>query len=205
MQDVTSRVFTAMQRLDIAALSTYPPAEIRPVLPALVRMSLLSPLDNTKSSMNSRKQILAILIGNEVVNSIVSYLQVNYHELEMELKKELQARQKLLHLDTQQQQQTSQSSSSSADFGLKTGIALGFERADVTRKVRVVISEIFNIQYLLSASDAQKSTGTSSGSYSTQFGPPGRLAVVVRVVQERLPEMLPQYPFNRKSLKMAFI
>uniref|UniRef100_A0A1I8PBM4 Integrator complex subunit 2 n=1 Tax=Stomoxys calcitrans TaxID=35570 RepID=A0A1I8PBM4_STOCA len=138
MQDVTARVFAAMQNLDITALSTYPQNEIRPVLPALVRMSLLSPLDNTKSSMESRKQILAVLIGIEIVNSIVSYLQVNYHELEQELKKELQARQKSMYYDGQQ------------EFGLQTGIALGFERADVTRKVRVVLSEIFNVQWQLS-------------------------------------------------------
>uniref|UniRef100_A0A1A9W910 Integrator complex subunit 2 n=1 Tax=Glossina brevipalpis TaxID=37001 RepID=A0A1A9W910_9MUSC len=138
MQDVTARVFAAMQNLDIAALSTYPQNEIRPVLPALVRMSLLSPLDNTESSMESRKQILAVLIGIEVVNSIVSYLQVNYHELEPELKKELQARQKCMYFEGQQ-----------SEFGLQTGIALGFERADVTRKVRVVLSEIFNVQWLL--------------------------------------------------------
>ncbi|XP_005179405.2 integrator complex subunit 2 [Musca domestica] len=138
MQDVTARVFAAMQNLDITALSTYPQNEIRPVLPALVRMSLLSPLDNTKSSMESRKQILAVLIGIEVVNSIVSYLQVNYHELEQELKKELQARQKSMYYEGQQ------------EFGLQTGIALGFERADVTRKVRVVLSEIFNVQWQLS-------------------------------------------------------
>ncbi|XP_053950105.1 integrator complex subunit 2 [Anastrepha ludens] len=139
MTNITARVFAAMQNLDIAALSKYPPHEIRPVLPSLVRMSLLSPLDNTESSMESRKQILAVLIGIEVVNSIVSYLQVNYHELEQELKKELQARQKSMYFEGQQ-----------PEFGLQTGIALGFERADVTRKVRVVLSEIFNIQWQLS-------------------------------------------------------
>ncbi|XP_067638477.1 integrator complex subunit 2 [Eurosta solidaginis] len=139
MTNITARVFAAMQNLDIAALSTYPSHEIRPVLPSLVRMSLLSPLDNTESSMESRKQILAVLIGIEVVNSIVSYLQVNYHDLEQELKKELHVRQKSMYFEGQQN-----------EFGLQTGIALGFERADVTRKVRVVLSEIFNIQWQLS-------------------------------------------------------
>ncbi|XP_012161809.1 integrator complex subunit 2 [Ceratitis capitata] len=139
MANISPRVFAAMQNLDIKALSTYPSYEIRPVLPSLVRMSLLSPLDNTESSMESRKQILAVLIGIEVVNSIVSYLQVNYHELEQDLKKELQARQKSMYFEGQQ-----------PEYGLQSGIALGFERADVTRKVRVVLSEIFNIQYQLS-------------------------------------------------------
>ncbi|XP_030378999.1 integrator complex subunit 2 [Scaptodrosophila lebanonensis] len=138
MCDVTARVFAAMQNLDITSLAGYPQAEIRPVLPSLVRMSLLSPLDNTESSMESRKQILAVLIGIEVVNSIVSYLQVNYHELENELKKELQTRLKTVFFEGQH------------DYGLQTGIALGFERADVARKVRVVLSEIFNLQQQVS-------------------------------------------------------
>ncbi|XP_017138123.1 integrator complex subunit 2 [Drosophila miranda] len=137
--DVSERVFTSMQNLDITSLASYPEAEIRPVLPSLVRMSLLSPLDNTTSSMESRKQILAVLIGIEVVNSIVSYLQVNYHELENELKKELQTRQKTPYFEGQQQ-----------EYGLQSGIALGFERADVARKVRVVLSEIFNLQQQVS-------------------------------------------------------
>lgn len=155
MYDVTARVFAAMQNLDITSLASYPETEIRPVLPSLVRMSLLSPLDNTESSMESRKQILAVLIGIEVVNSIVSYLQVNYHELENDLKKELLTRQKSSNasafFDAQGQ----------PEYGLQSGIALGFERADVARKVRVVLSEIFNLQQQVSAAAEQKpSAGT---------------------------------------------
>lgn len=149
MKDVTARVFAAMQNLDITALATFPQHEIRPVLPSLVRMSLLAPLDNTTSSMESRKQILSVLIGIEVVNSIVSYLQVNYHDLEQELKRELQVRQKTPYEPNQQQQQF-------LEYGLHNGIALGFERADVSRKVRVVLSEIFNIQWQLNANADQK-------------------------------------------------
>ncbi|XP_060662763.1 integrator complex subunit 2 [Drosophila nasuta] len=160
--DVTERVFTAMQTLDITSLADYPEHEIRPVLPSLVRMSLLSPLDNTEGSMESRKQILAVLIGIEVVNSIVSYLQVNYHELENDLKKELQTRQKnsaANFMDAQQQQQQQPQ----PEYGLQSGIALGFERADVARKVRVVLSEIFNLQQQLTNANAG---GSGSGSES---------------------------------------
>ncbi|XP_055912059.1 integrator complex subunit 2 [Eupeodes corollae] len=132
---VSSRVFEAMQNLNIQELSSYTQNEIRPILPSLVRMSLLSPLDNTKSSMDSRKQILALLVGIEVVNNIVAFLQVNYHELETDLKKEQQTRQK-----------GGVASENFLLYGLQSGIALGFERADVTRKVRIVLSEIFFIQ-----------------------------------------------------------
>lgn len=162
MYDVTARVFGAMQNLDITSLASYPENEIRPVLPSLVRMSLLSPLDNTESSMESRKQILAVLIGIEVVNSIVSYLQVNYHELENDLKKELLTRQKTSSVtnffDGQGQPQPQ------PEYGLQSGIALGFERADVARKVRVVLSEIFNLQQQVAAIAEQKpSSGASVG------------------------------------------
>ncbi|KAL7742505.1 hypothetical protein ACLKA6_005663 [Drosophila palustris] len=168
MYDVTARVFAAMQTLDITSLAGYPENEIRPVLPSLVRMSLLSPLDNTETSMESRKQILAVLIGIEVVNSIVSYLQVNYHELENDLKKELQTRQKNASLfdpastasgasaASQQQQQQQQ-----PEYGLQSGIALGFERADVARKVRVVLSEIFNLQQQVTSASSSSSSSTA--------------------------------------------
>ena len=58
----------------------------------LVRMSLLSPFDNSKSGADQRKQILSLLVGVEVVNNIVQLLQVNYHELEIDVKKEQQLR-----------------------------------------------------------------------------------------------------------------
>lgn len=89
---VSGKAFTAMQNLNINELARCTHKEIRPLLPCLVRMSLLSPLDNTKVSAESRKEILSILVGIEVVNSIVSLLQVNYHELEVDVKKEQQLR-----------------------------------------------------------------------------------------------------------------
>lgn len=89
---VTAKAFGAMQNLDIAQLATCSAQEIRPLLPCLVRMSLLSPLDNTAGWVEARKQILSLLVGIEVVNNIVSLLQVNYHELEIDVKKEQQIR-----------------------------------------------------------------------------------------------------------------
>lgn len=44
-------------------------------------------------------------------------------------------------------QKIGNSNQDSAQFhGLQNGVALGFERADVTRKVRIVLSELFYIQ-----------------------------------------------------------
>lgn len=125
-----------MQNLNIVALKHCDVCEIRPILPSLVRMSLLSPLDNTQRTIATRKQILSLLVSLEEVNSIVSLLQVDYHELETEVRKEQQLRQKI-----------GNSGQDSAQFhGLQNGVALGFERADVTRKVRIVLSELFYIQ-----------------------------------------------------------
>ncbi|XP_035780824.1 LOW QUALITY PROTEIN: integrator complex subunit 2-like [Anopheles albimanus] len=133
---VTAKAFGAMQNLDIAQLATCSAQEIRPLLPCLVRMSLLSPLDNTAGWVEARKQILSLLVGIEVVNNIVSLLQVNYHELEIDVKKEQQIRQKIGY-----------TTQDSAQFhSLPNGIVMGFERADETNKVRVVLSELFYLQ-----------------------------------------------------------
>lgn len=133
---VSARAFTAMQNLNIGELKNCDLTEIRPLLPSLVRMSLLAPLDKTKSTTDTRKQILSLLVSLEEVNNIVSLLQVDYHELEIDVRKEQQLRQKI-----------GNSNQDSAQFhGLQNGVALAFERADVTRKVRIVLSELFYIQ-----------------------------------------------------------
>lgn len=135
---VSAKAFTAMQNLNINELAECSQREIRPLLPSLVRMSLLSSMDGHNShSAESRKQILSILVGIEIVNNIVSLLQVNYHELEIDVRKEQLLRQKLgstappVYLQEQ---------------GQVSGVTTYFERADVTKKVRVVLSEIFYIQ-----------------------------------------------------------
>lgn len=89
---ISAKAFAAMQNLNIDDLANCTKTEIRPLLPSLVRMTLLSPIDNTKINSDSRKKILSILVGIEIVNNIVSLLQVNYHELETDVKKEQQLR-----------------------------------------------------------------------------------------------------------------
>lgn len=89
---ISAKAFAAMQNLNIDELANCTKTEIRPLLPSLVRMTLLSPIDNTKINSDSRKKILSILVGIEIVNNIVSLLQVNYHELETDVKKEQQLR-----------------------------------------------------------------------------------------------------------------
>lgn len=136
---VTSKAFQAMQNLNIETLVTCTEVEMRPFLPSLVRMSLLPSTDPSATNRSSwpeyQKKILSILVGIETVNNIVSLLQVNFHDLEIEVKKEQQMRQKQMP-----QQNAVQYHS------LQNGVALGFERADVTKKLRIVLSEMFFLQ-----------------------------------------------------------
>ncbi|XP_015117124.1 integrator complex subunit 2 [Diachasma alloeum] len=129
---ISPRVFTAIQNVNIKELSKCTQKEIRPLLPCLVRMSLISPLDITKECVESRKEILTILSGIESVNSIVALLSIDFHALETDVRKEQQLRQKLGN--TQGDSILAQS--------LQSGLALEFERSESTRRIRLVLSEL---------------------------------------------------------------
>lgn len=92
MIPVSSRAFMAMQNLTIAELSKCDEKELRPLLPCLVRMATLKQLDNTKTTIDGRTQILSLLVGIVEVNNIVSLLQIDFHELETDIRKEQQLR-----------------------------------------------------------------------------------------------------------------
>lgn len=89
---VSPRIFTAIQNVDIPVLAVCSHKEIRPILPCLVRMSLISPLDVTKECVEQRKQVLTILSGIESVNSIIALLSIDFHALETDVRKEQQLR-----------------------------------------------------------------------------------------------------------------
>lgn len=95
---VSPRVFTAIQNVDIRELSLCSHKEIRPILPCLVRMSLISPLDITKECVEGRKQVLTILSGIESVNSIIALLSIDFHALETDVRKEQQLRLDIIYL-----------------------------------------------------------------------------------------------------------
>jgi integrator complex subunit 2 len=83
---VSARAFKAVQNLDINELLKCSEKEIRPFLLCIVRSVLIGNFDK------SRKELLLILVGYEIVNNIVALLQINYSELEVDLKKEQQLR-----------------------------------------------------------------------------------------------------------------
>lgn len=92
MKAVQPQVFEAIKNVDIAALMTFSPDEIRPIIPCLVRMALISPQDITKYCAEAKKDILTLLSGIDLVNFIVSLLSIEFHTLEVDLKKEQQMR-----------------------------------------------------------------------------------------------------------------
>ncbi|CAK9813155.1 Integrator complex subunit 2 [Anthophora plagiata] len=132
---VSPRVFAAIQNVDIPILAVCTHKEIRPILPCLVRMSLISPLDVTKECVEQRKQVLTILSGIESVNSIIALLSIDFHALETDVRKEQQLRQKMGSLQRD----------SILTQSLQSGLALEFERSESTRRIRLVLSELLYI------------------------------------------------------------
>ncbi|XP_068239156.1 integrator complex subunit 2 isoform X2 [Palaemon carinicauda] len=130
---VSPRVFKAIEKSDIQTLSFCREEEIRPILPCLVRMSLIAPLDHSEECIAGRKVILRILSGIEVVNSLVALLSIDFPALEVDVKKEQQLRQKL---------GGSTQSESVLVQNLTDGLALEFECSDPTRRLRLLLSEL---------------------------------------------------------------
>lgn len=159
---VTARAFKAVQNLNISELLKCPEKEIRPFLLSIVRSTLLlsndgeGNLNENREWVDIRKNLLLILVGSEIVNNIVALLQVNYNELESDIKKEQQLRYEtnktskeiqLRNIIFRQKINSSSGQQDAAQFhNLQNGVILGFERADATRKIRIVLSEIFYIQ-----------------------------------------------------------
>lgn len=133
---VDPHVFRAIQNVDVDALSKCTEQQIRPVLPCLVRMSLISPLDTSGKCSKQKMDILTITSGIELVNSIVALLSIDFHVFEGDVKKEQQLRQK---------GGTNQSESILIS-NLPDGLALEYERSDMTRRLRLVLSELLFIQ-----------------------------------------------------------
>lgn len=92
MKPVQQHVLKAIKNVDISTLMKCTPDEIRPIIPCLVRMALISPLDVTKYCSEAKKDILTLLSGIDLVNFIVSLLSIEFHALEVDLKKEQQMR-----------------------------------------------------------------------------------------------------------------
>ncbi|KAL3271565.1 hypothetical protein HHI36_022040 [Cryptolaemus montrouzieri] len=134
---VDPKVFKAIQNVDMIELSKCTEQEIRPVLPCLVRMGLISPLDTSKKCTNMKIDILTIVSGMELVNSIVALLSIDFHKLEVDVRKEQQLRQK---------GNTILNDSVLIGNLMNTSMALEYERSDMTRRLSILLGELLYIQ-----------------------------------------------------------
>ncbi|XP_026287192.1 integrator complex subunit 2 [Frankliniella occidentalis] len=156
---VSPRVFQALQSLNVSELQKFSEDEIRPILPCLVRMSLISPLDLNNKCSENRKSILTLLAGIDVVNSLVALLSIEFHALEVEVKKEQQLRHKI----------GSGHSDGLLVQSMPNGIAIEFERSPTMERMKLVLSEIF----LINAQIQEHARGIQAAQSSGQIsGPP---------------------------------
>ncbi|XP_077533566.1 integrator complex subunit 2 isoform X2 [Haemaphysalis longicornis] len=147
---VTPRAFDAIQNVDVDSLAALPEWELRPLLPCLVRMALCSPLDQRKDWAQKKKTVLKILSGIELVNSLVALLSIDFHALELDVKKEQQLRLKL----------GAHSGDSILISSLQNSLALEFERSDAARKLRLVLSEL--LAFIAQVKDNRTELGTKT-------------------------------------------
>uniref|UniRef100_A0A8D9APX7 Integrator complex subunit 2 n=1 Tax=Cacopsylla melanoneura TaxID=428564 RepID=A0A8D9APX7_9HEMI len=135
---VSAKLFKALMNVDVAEMSKMSAKEIRPILPSLVRMSLISANDTlpTKACAEGRKDILTLLSGIELVNSIVALLSIEFHALEIDVKQEQLLRQKRGSLQTD-------SILIKANQNLPP--SLEFERSDSTSRLRLVLGELLYV------------------------------------------------------------
>lgn len=129
---VNPAVFSAVQNVDMEKLAQCSENDIRPALPCLVRMGLISPLDISKKCTNMKVNILTIVSGMELVNSIVALLSIDFHKLEIDVKKEQQLRQK---------GNTNQNDSILIGNLSNTSMALEYERSDMTRRLTILLGK----------------------------------------------------------------
>lgn len=81
-------VFKALLNVDIKQLSRFRSRQIRSILPCLVRMSLINPVDTTTKCSENRKEVLTLLSSIDAVNPIVALLSIDFHKLEVDVKAE---------------------------------------------------------------------------------------------------------------------
>ncbi|XP_014676213.1 PREDICTED: integrator complex subunit 2-like [Priapulus caudatus] len=131
-EPVSVRAFRAIQFVDSELLNQLSEAELVPLLPCLVRMSLCAPQDKSEDWVNEKRVILKLLNGLEVVNALVGLLSIDFHELDQDARKEQQLRQKI----------GGNKSESILASSLQHGLALEFERSEPSRRMRLLLSEL---------------------------------------------------------------
>eukprot|EP00118_Oscarella_pearsei_P023506 m.282243 g.282243 ORF g.282243 m.282243 type:complete len:1133 (+) comp40652_c1_seq25:1776-5174(+) len=173
------------------------PSLVRPFLPSLVRMALCPPASESPEWMHSQKEILCILSGVEVVNSIVGFLQVDFAQLNSDIQRCRDEERKALSV----------SRGSGVQMGVfvaskSTKLAMDFENAETEsdsstqNKMRLVLNEI--------ARASLQTVPTSFSSYSCELfeneGFLNEVADIVCLTAAELPDL-----FDFESLISALL
>ncbi|CAH1791964.1 unnamed protein product [Owenia fusiformis] len=177
---IKPELYEAIQNVDVIRLSQFTDVEIRPVLPCLVRMSLCATLDTSERWTEERKRILQILSGQEVVNSLVDLLSVDFHVLDIDVKKEQQLRTKI----------GGQQTDSVLISQLQHGLALEFERSSAARKLRLFLSELLFIMGQMRESTRTEFYHKSSELFESEAYLE-EVSDVLCIAQAELPKLLP--------------
>lgn len=93
--EVSPQVFRAISTLNMDEIVLLDENQIRVLLPSFVRIALCRSLDNSPYWIREKKRILEILSNHEASNMIVTLLSIDFHSLELEVKREQQLRSKL--------------------------------------------------------------------------------------------------------------
>uniref|UniRef100_T1IXD4 Uncharacterized protein n=1 Tax=Strigamia maritima TaxID=126957 RepID=T1IXD4_STRMM len=189
---VSSRAFAAIQKVDIRQLAELPEEEIRPLLPCLVRMSLITPTDQSRQWAEMKKIILKILSGIELVNAVVALLSIDFHSLEVDVKKEQQLRQKI----------GSHQNESILVQSLQDGLALEFERSDAARRLRLLLSQLLYI--MAQIRDSRHEFYKKPSELFDNEVYMEEVADVLCIAQAELPVLLPVHEVAEALLHVSF-
>jgi len=143
MEVPSASVFRAVLSGDFKSLLDVKESDITPFLPALVRFALCrSPPQQTSGSWTNARIVAHKIISEiEAANQIAAYLDVDFKEIEVDA-------QKLRRLKDKMSQSGDSSGSRVHNVlvsSLQFGLIVEFERADTTRKFRLLISELLRI------------------------------------------------------------
>lgn len=97
--EVSPQVFTAISSLNMDEILKLDESQVRVLLPSFVRIALCRSLDNSSYWVREKKKILEVLSNYEASNLIVTLLSIDFHSLELEVKREQQLRAKLVLQD----------------------------------------------------------------------------------------------------------
>jgi len=146
MEVPSAPVFRAILSGDFKSLLHVKESDIIPFLPALVRFALCrcppqQTICESNSWSNARKVAHKIISEIEAANQVAAYLDVDFKEIEVDAQKLRRLKDKMSQAGGSSGSRVHNVLVSSLQFGL----IVEFERADTTRKFRLLISELLRV------------------------------------------------------------